>query len=161
MKVEIVHCPTWQNNKVKVTSLVNLIKNRLNAEVVLVPGKTGQFDVVADGEKIAERGGNWLTRSFGAGYPDLDGVVEKLEKHQAWRSPMKVKTRTLENLKGCGTHTYPPPASTIRILDQRVERKYLDGVGQHSFRDRPTHQPCAHWIDDSRPEIEPNTFLKC
>jgi predicted Rdx family selenoprotein len=61
---------------------VNLIKKRMDAEVVLVPGKTGQFDVVADGEKIAERGGNWLTRSFGAGYPDLEGVVEKLEKHR-------------------------------------------------------------------------------
>jgi hypothetical protein len=51
-------------------------------EVVLTPGKTGQFDVVADGEKIAERGGNWLTRSLGAGYPDLDGVVEELEKRR-------------------------------------------------------------------------------
>ena len=61
---------------------MNLIKNRLNVDVVLVPGKTGQFDVLADGEKIAERGGNWLTRSFGAGYPDLEGVVEELEKHR-------------------------------------------------------------------------------
>jgi hypothetical protein len=61
---------------------VNLLKNRPNMEVVLTPGKTGQFTVVADGEKIAERGGNWLTRSFGAGYPDLDRVVEKLEKHR-------------------------------------------------------------------------------
>ena len=61
---------------------MNLIKNRLNVEVVLVPGKTGQFDVVADGEKIAERGGNWLTRRFGAGYPDLESVIEKLENHQ-------------------------------------------------------------------------------
>jgi hypothetical protein len=61
---------------------VNLIKNRLNVDVVLVPGKAGQFDVVADGEKIAERGGNWLTRSFGAGYPDLESVIEKLENHR-------------------------------------------------------------------------------
>jgi len=61
---------------------VNLIKNRLKVDVVLVPGKTGQFDVVADGEKIAERGGNWFTRSFGVGYPDLDSVVETLEKHR-------------------------------------------------------------------------------
>ena len=61
---------------------MNLIKNRPNMEVVLIPGKTGQFDVMADGEKIAERGGNWLTRSFGAGYPDLDSVIEKLEKHR-------------------------------------------------------------------------------
>ncbi|HZV89097.1 MAG TPA: hypothetical protein VFF95_16225 [Candidatus Binatus sp.] len=61
---------------------MNLIKNRLNVDVVLVPGKAGQFDVVADGEKIAERGGNWLTRSFGAGYPDLESVIEKLENHR-------------------------------------------------------------------------------
>ena len=61
---------------------MNLIKSRLNVEVGLVPGKTGQFDVVADGQKIAERGGNWLTRSFGAGYPDLESVVEKLEKRR-------------------------------------------------------------------------------
>jgi hypothetical protein len=61
---------------------VNLIKNRPNMEVVLTPGKTGQFDVLADGEKIAERGGNWLTRSFGAGYPDLESVMERLETHK-------------------------------------------------------------------------------
>jgi hypothetical protein len=61
---------------------VNLIKNRLNVEAVLTPGKTGQFDVVTDGEKIAERGGNWFTRSFGAGYPDLESVIEKLENHR-------------------------------------------------------------------------------
>jgi hypothetical protein len=47
---------------------------------VITPGKTGQFEVIADGETVAERGGNFITRSFGAGYPDLEGVVEKLEK---------------------------------------------------------------------------------
>jgi hypothetical protein len=52
-------------------------------EPVLTPGKTGQFDVIVDGEKISERGGNWITRSFGAGYPDLDSVVEQIEKHRA------------------------------------------------------------------------------
>jgi hypothetical protein len=62
---------------------VTLIKKRLNIEAVLIPGKTGQFEVIADGKRIAERGGNWLTRSFGAGYPDLEGVVEQLEKHRA------------------------------------------------------------------------------
>ena len=63
---------------------MTLIKQRLNIEALCTPGKTGQFDVLADGEKIAERGGNWLTRSFGAGYPDLDSVVELLvEKYRA------------------------------------------------------------------------------
>jgi hypothetical protein len=57
---------------------VTLIRQRLNIEAVCTPGKAGQFDVIAGGEKIAERGGNWLTRSFGAGYPDLEKVIERL-----------------------------------------------------------------------------------
>jgi hypothetical protein len=61
---------------------VTLIKKRLNIEPVITSGKIGQFEVIADGEKIAERGGNWLTRSFGAGYPDLDSVVEQIEKRR-------------------------------------------------------------------------------
>jgi hypothetical protein len=61
---------------------VTLIKKRLNIEPVITSGKTGQFEVIADGEKVAERGGSWLTRSFGAGYPDLDGVVEQIEKRR-------------------------------------------------------------------------------
>jgi hypothetical protein len=62
---------------------VTLIKKCLGIEAVITPGKTGQFEVIADGEKIAERGGNWFTRKFGAGYPELDRVVEQLEKHRA------------------------------------------------------------------------------
>ena len=63
---------------------MTLIKQRLNIEAVCTPGNTGQFDVIADGERIAERGGNWLTRSFGAGYPDLEKLVEQLaEKSRA------------------------------------------------------------------------------
>jgi len=62
---------------------VTLIKKRLDIEAVVTPGKTGQFEVIADGERIAERGGNWLTRSLGAGYPDLDSVVEQLARRSA------------------------------------------------------------------------------
>ena len=62
---------------------MTLIKKRFGIEAVISPGKIGQFEVIADGRRIAERGGNWLTRSFGAGYPDLDSVVEQLEKHRA------------------------------------------------------------------------------
>jgi hypothetical protein len=42
------------------------------------PGKTGQFDVLVDGETIVTRGGNWFTRKLGAGYPDFQGVIERL-----------------------------------------------------------------------------------
>jgi hypothetical protein len=65
---------------------VALIKKRFGIDAVTKPGRTGQFEVNADGKTIAERGGNSFTRRFGAGYPDLDTVVEQLEKH-AWRSP--------------------------------------------------------------------------
>jgi hypothetical protein len=47
---------------------------------VITAGSTGQFQVIADGQTVANRGGNWLTRSFGAGYPDLERVVEQLQK---------------------------------------------------------------------------------
>jgi len=62
---------------------VDLIKKRLNIEAITTPGKLGQFDVIADGEKIVERGGNWFTKSLGAGYPDFESVVEQLEKRRA------------------------------------------------------------------------------
>lgn len=55
-----------------------LIKERLDIDAVVTSGKTGQFEVIADGNMIVKRGGNWITRSFGAGYPDLATVVEKL-----------------------------------------------------------------------------------
>ena len=62
---------------------MTLIKKHLNIEPVITPGKTGQFEVIADGKRIAGRGGNWFTRSFGAGYPDLESVVEQLAKRRA------------------------------------------------------------------------------
>jgi hypothetical protein len=61
-----------------------MIKERLGLEAVVTPGKTGHFEVIADGVTIAERGGNWFTRSFGAGYPDLDSIVTELEKRRAF-----------------------------------------------------------------------------
>jgi hypothetical protein len=65
---------------------VAVIKKRLGIEAVVTRnGKTGQFDVLADGEKIAGRGGNWLTQIFGAGYPDPNSVVDQLEKRAAGR----------------------------------------------------------------------------
>ena len=60
-----------------------LVKKRLNIAPILTPGKTGQFDVLVDGNRVAERGGNFFTRSFGAGYPDLDRLVDQLVEKSA------------------------------------------------------------------------------
>jgi len=56
-----------------------MIRERFGVDAVSTPGRTGEFEVIADGETIAKRGGNWLTRVFGAGYPDLGSVLERLE----------------------------------------------------------------------------------
>jgi hypothetical protein len=66
---------------------VALIKKRLNVEPVCIPGETGQFEVVADGETMAKRGGNWFTRRLGAGYPDLEEVVEQLAQKRQKQTP--------------------------------------------------------------------------
>jgi len=58
---------------------VALIKKQLNVDAVTRPGRTGQFEVIVDGQRIAERGGNWFSRRFGAGYPDLESLVEQLK----------------------------------------------------------------------------------
>jgi hypothetical protein len=62
---------------------VTLIKKQLGLEAMVRSGKTGQFDVIVDGDKIVERGGNWFTRKLGAGYPDLEGVVEQIGKRRS------------------------------------------------------------------------------
>ncbi len=66
-----------------------MIRNRLGIEPVIKSGRTGQFEVFADGERIAERGGNWLTRSFGMGYPAFDGIIEQLVQRQQTKSNSK------------------------------------------------------------------------
>lgn len=62
---------------------MTLIREQLHVEPVQKPGKTGEFEVFADGESVAQRGGNFLTRSFGAGYPDLDEVVTRLAQRKS------------------------------------------------------------------------------
>jgi hypothetical protein len=45
--------------------------------------KVGQFDVVVDGELIASRGGNPITRIlFGAGFPDPADVADEVGRRQ-------------------------------------------------------------------------------
>jgi hypothetical protein len=66
---------------------VALIKKRLNVESVCIPGETGQSDVIADGETMAKRGGNWFARRLGAGHPALDEVVEQLAQKRQRQTP--------------------------------------------------------------------------
>jgi predicted Rdx family selenoprotein len=57
-----------------------MIRNQLGIEPSLKPGAKGQFDIVVDGQTVAQRGGNFLTRSLGAGYPDLEAVMARIKE---------------------------------------------------------------------------------
>ena len=50
---------------------------------MLTSGRIGQFDVIANDEKVSARGGNWFTRRFGAGYPNFDDVISVIEQRQS------------------------------------------------------------------------------
>lgn len=46
-------------------------------------GKSGQFDVFADGDLVASRQGSLLVRLVGGGWPDADEVTSALEQRLA------------------------------------------------------------------------------
>ncbi|MGI9014186.1 MAG: hypothetical protein ACR2GY_08050 [Phycisphaerales bacterium] len=55
----------------------------MGVEATLTPGKLGQFEVKVDGESIATRGGNMVSRMFGKGYPDFSSVVAAVKERIA------------------------------------------------------------------------------
>jgi hypothetical protein len=54
----------------------------LGLETELQVGTPGQFDVLVDGEVIARRGGSFLARLFGGGWPDSGAVVEAIRSRK-------------------------------------------------------------------------------
>jgi hypothetical protein len=57
-----------------------MIKQRFGIEPIIRDGDPGKFEIIVDGETIVQRGGNSLTRIFGAGYPDPKLVIEQIGK---------------------------------------------------------------------------------
>jgi hypothetical protein len=48
-----------------------------------VKGSRGQFEVFADGESVAAKGGGFLTKLLGGGWPDPDEVVKRLRARRS------------------------------------------------------------------------------
>lgn len=44
----------------------------------MTPGRSGQFDVVCDGDVVATREGGFFSKLLFGGWPDPEGVVEIL-----------------------------------------------------------------------------------
>lgn len=68
--------------RMKAASFAADIKDRLGVEAEILPAGIGVFDVIVDGEPIAKRGGNWLTRPLGAGWPDFEALLAELEQRK-------------------------------------------------------------------------------
>ena len=117
MKVKIVHCPTSQDIRAKVKTLVTLIEQRLGIKAVTIPGTTGQFEVRANGQRIAGRGGNWPTSifDFDAGYPDLERVVEELEKRRDAERMKRIYTISFINTATATIEVEQPGGRTYSL----------------------------------------------
>ena len=51
----------------------------MQLDAVIEPGDSGQYEIFVDGETVAKRGGNLLTRLFGGGWPVPEDVVAQIE----------------------------------------------------------------------------------
>ena len=51
--------------------------------VTLEAGNSGQYDILADGELIAQRDGGLLKKLFGAGWPVEAEVIAKIRERSA------------------------------------------------------------------------------
>jgi len=47
-------------------------------EVELRRGAAGQFEVLADGTTVAKKGGGWMAKLVGGGFPDPADVLARL-----------------------------------------------------------------------------------
>lgn len=72
MKIEIYYCSVW-NYKPTAASLAEELRDELNTEAKLIPGKRGIFDVVVDGKTVFSK---FNTSRF----PSSGEVANKIKK---------------------------------------------------------------------------------
>ena len=48
----------------------------------MMPGRSGQYEIVVDGETIASRKGGFVKRLLGGGWPDNEDILNKLQQRQ-------------------------------------------------------------------------------
>jgi hypothetical protein len=58
------------------------VKKETGVDTDLQVGRTGQFDVLIDGEVVASREKGFLTRLLGGGWPDPRSVVDAVRDRQ-------------------------------------------------------------------------------
>ena len=53
----------------------------------MTPGRSGQYDVIVDGEVIASRERGFLKRLLGGGWPDDEIILRDIQWRQEGRRP--------------------------------------------------------------------------
>lgn len=80
MKVEIFYCRPC-GYRARAEALATELRDRFGAEVQVVRGKLGQFDVIVDGVLVASRAESLLTRVLPP--PKAAAIVATIEAHLA------------------------------------------------------------------------------
>jgi hypothetical protein len=81
MKVRISFCTVCLGYRARAEALAQELRVRFGADVAVVEGKLGQFDVTADGQLVASRGETLLSRLRPVRPPKNAAVIEAIERH--------------------------------------------------------------------------------
>ena len=84
MTVRVVYCKLCGYAE-RAQALADELRGRFEADVDVVEGKFGQFDVLIDDQIVASRGESFLARMMPRDAPDAAAVVAAIERHLAPR----------------------------------------------------------------------------
>jgi predicted Rdx family selenoprotein len=59
---------------------VALIQERLGLTTTMTPGRSGQYEVLVDGEVIAARAPGFWQRLLGGGWPDHEAILSDVQR---------------------------------------------------------------------------------
>jgi predicted Rdx family selenoprotein len=57
-----------------------LIQERLGLQATMTPGRSGQYEVLVDGEVIATRTRGFWQRLVGGGWPDHEAILSDMQR---------------------------------------------------------------------------------
>ncbi len=82
MIVSITHCTVCWGYRQRAQELAAELRRRFGADVTIVAGHLGQFDVRVDGELVVSRGETWRTRLRPVRPPEAAEVIAVIERHR-------------------------------------------------------------------------------
>jgi protein-L-isoaspartate O-methyltransferase len=83
MDVRITHCTVCWGYRDRAVTLGDALRKRFGAQVEVVGGALGQFDVRVDGKLVASRGGSLLARMKPPRLPEIAQVIAAIERQQS------------------------------------------------------------------------------